>query len=220
MELTFHPRAWGLPFPPPTPRPARTCPPTRCIPGSRSRSCSANSSVNRTKSQTRPAARDSEHRPPAAPFLAIETFARLHAAFPRFFSCSSYRKRVSIRMATARGRQMSLPPAAALLAAGRRGGSGAGLERFPRGSTNGCASGPSVGFTRPVRPRTCPVRPLTCPRPAPHLPAPRPSPARAPRTCTCTRTAPHLPLAPWGHTCALESRHQFPLCEKEPQGES
>ena len=99
-------------------------------------------------------------------------------------------RRVSIRVATARGRQMSLPPAAALLAAGR-GGSGAGLERFPRGPRNGCASGPSVGLTRPARPRTCPARsltcparPLTCPRPAPHL--------RAPRTCTCTRTAPHL----------------------------
>ena len=76
----------------------RTCPPTRCIPGSWPRSCSANRSW--TKSQTRPAARDSEHGPPAAPFPAIGGFARLHAAFPRFLSCSSYRKRLSIRVGT------------------------------------------------------------------------------------------------------------------------
>ena len=105
-------------------------------------------------------------------------------------------RRVSIRVATARGRQMSLPPAAALLAAGRRGGSGAGLERFPRGSTNGCASGPSVGLTRPARPRTRPARPLTCPRPAPHLLArPAPAPARAPRL-TC-RLRPEATPAHW-----------------------
>lgn len=64
---------------------------------------------------------------------------------------------------------MSLSLAAALRAPGRRGASEEGLERFPRGSKNGCTTGPSIGLTRPARPRTCP-------RPAPHLPA-SPAPA-------------------------------------------
>lgn len=172
----------AFPAPNPRPEPESTCPSTRCIPGSRSRSCSANRSW--TKSQTaQQLETQSTDRP--QPLFYQSGWGWGYEAVRSVFAISFLPlvQKTCVYQSGYRPGPADVPESSGCAAdpgpaRSERGGARALPARLHEWMCHGTK-----------RPRTCPspapalarAPPLTCPR-APHL--------------QCTRTAPHLPLAP------------------------